>query len=177
MAWIQRMARLWHHRWTEGQVQAAFPSATLAQLEQRIGASEKQHSGQVQLCIEGGLPYSYIWRDASARDRAIGLFGKLRTWDTEHNNGVLIYLLMAEHAIEIVADRALTRTVAPDVWQELTQTMGQAFQHGDFALGVAHAIDQVSELLATHFPQSGHARGDGELPNAPIVQGQFFKDR
>lgn len=177
MAWIQRFTRLWRHRWAEGQVQATFAPEVLMQLEQRIARSEQQHSGQVQLCIEGGLPYSYIWREASARERAIGLFGKLRTWDTEHNNGVLIYLLMAEHAIEIVADRALTRAVPEAVWQDLTRAMSTAFQQGQFTHGIEQAIDQVTELLVQHFPASHDHPPMDNLPNTPVVQGRFSKDR
>lgn len=112
----QRMARLWRHRWSENAVAHAFPAQVLQHLEQQVAHSERLHTGQIRLCVEGGLPYSYIWRDASARERAIGLFGKLRTWDTEHNNGVLIYLLLADHAIEIIADRALARAVPEATW-------------------------------------------------------------
>ena len=76
-----------------------------------MAASERRHSGEIRVCVEAGLPLSYLWRDATARERAVTMFGKLRVWDTEHNNGVLIYLLLAEHAIEIVADRGLNRHV------------------------------------------------------------------
>ena len=80
-----------------------MPRAAKARLT-RVAASEKRHSGEIRVCAEAGLPLSYLWRGASARERALAMFGKLRVWDTEHNNGVLIYLLLAEHAIEIVAD-------------------------------------------------------------------------
>lgn len=176
--WTQRIARLWQHRWAEGQVSRSFPPEVLLRLERQVRDSESRHTGQVQLCVEGGLPYSYIWRDASARERAVGLFGKLRTWDTEHNNGVLIYLLMAEHAIEIIADRAVARAVPQSTWDHLTAAMGQAFQRGAFTEGMEQALAQVSELLITHFPRDTQAPiGDNSLPDAPVVQGRFFKDR
>ena len=76
-----------------------------------MAASERRHSGEIRVCVEAGLPLSYLWRGATARERAVTMFGKLRVWDTEHNNGVLIYLLLAEHRIEIVADRGLNRHV------------------------------------------------------------------
>lgn len=171
-----RLQRLLQHRWTEGQVARAFPPEVLLRLERQVAASEAQHTGQVRLCVEGGLPYSYIWRGASARERAVSLFGKLGVWDSEHNNGVLIYLLMAEQAIEIVADRALSRLIPQEQWQQVLQGMQQDFQRGAYAEGMEAALERVSALLATHFPSGEHATNDQSLPDAPVVQGRFFKD-
>jgi uncharacterized membrane protein len=101
-----RLARILKHRWLdETDVARALDAAALTRLEQHVATSETRHSGEIRLCVEAGLPLSYLWRNATARQRAVTMFGKLRVWDTEHNNGVLIYLLLAEHAIEIVADR------------------------------------------------------------------------
>lgn len=175
----QRLARLWRHRWAESDVERAFPPQTLQRLEQLVQRSESQHTGQIRLCVEGGLPYSYIWRDATARERAVGLFGKLRTWDTEHNNGVLIYLLLADHAIEIIADRALSRAVPTAQWDAVIQALGQAFQQQAYAQGLEDAVLRVSALLTTHFPPPENASGlqADDLPNAPVVQGRYRKDR
>lgn len=176
---MQKLTRLWRHRWAEGQVNQSFPPEVLLRLERAVTASESRHTGQIRLCVEGGLPYSYIWRGASARERAIGLFGKLRTWDTEHNNGVLIYLLLADHAIEIIADRAAARAVPQSDWDVLLQRMQQSFQQQAFADGMESALHSVSELLIAHFPRQGegHEPNDIGLPDAPVVQGRFFKDR
>lgn len=176
---IQRMARLWRHRWAEGQVHTAFPSEVLQQLEDAVTASEAQHTGQIRLCVEGGLPYSYIWRDATARERAVGLFGKLRVWDTEHNNGVLIYLLLVDHSIEIIADRAVAAAVPQTEWEALVQDMQQHFQQAAYAEGMECALQRVSQLLAARFPRSADHISDPAhgLPNAPVVQGRFAKDR
>lgn len=176
---MKRLARLWRHRWTEGQVQSAFAPEVLQRLERAVAHSETQYTGQIRLCIEGGLPYSYIWRNASARERAVGLFGKLRTWDTEHNNGVLIYLLLADHAIEIIADRAAARAIPQSTWNLLVQDMQKSFQRSAYAEGLEHALQQVSELLIAHFPRDPHSDHDLDhgLPDAPVVQGRFFKDR
>ena len=176
---MKRLARLWRHRWTEGQVQHAFAPEVLRRLESAVAHSETQHTGQIRLCIEGGLPYSYIWRHATARERAVGLFGKLRTWDTEHNNGVLIYLLLADHAIEIIADRAAARAIPQATWDRLVQDMQQSFQHAAYAEGLERALQHVSELLIAHFPRDAHSAHDlgHGLPDAPVVQGRFFKDR
>lgn len=175
----QRLARLWRHRWAESDVQQAFPPEALQHLERLVRESERLHTGQIRLCVEGGLPYSYIWRDATARERAVGLFGKLRTWDTEHNNGVLIYLLLADHSIEIIADRALSRAVPPEHWNAVVHTLGQAFQQQAYAQGLEDALQRVSALLAEHFPQHSDANTfvDDDLPNAPVVQGRYRKDR
>ena len=175
---LQRLYRLWHHRWVEAQVRETFPDDVLQRLERAIAASERLHTGQLRLCVEGGLPYSYIWRNASARDRAVGLFGKLRVWDTEHNNGVLIYLLLAEHAIEIVADRAMNRAVPQLTWDAIVRDMQQSFQQAAYAQGLEQALELVSQLLVAHFPRSPADRPDaaGNLPDAPVVQGRFTKD-
>ncbi len=174
---MQKIARLWRHRWTEGQVSTAFPPEVLLRLEQAVAASESQHTGQIRLCVEGGLPYSYIWRGASARERAFGLFGKLRTWDTEHNNGVLIYLLLADHAIEIIADRAAARAVDQSTWDAVLQEMKTSFQHQAYAQGLERALQSVSALLIQHFPKHMPTdEPDNSLPDAPVVQGRFSKD-
>lgn len=177
--WIQRFTRLWHHRWTEGRVQSAFPPEVLQRLERAVAASEAQHTSQIRLCVEGGLPYSYIWRGDSARERALGLFGKLRTWDTEHNNGVLIYLLLAENAIEIIADRAAARVVSQAAWDDVVYGMQQSFQNNAYADGMEAALQKVSALMTLHFPRHSQTANDSDqgLPDAPVVQGRFFKDR
>ena len=97
------------------------------------------------------------------------LFGKLRVWDTEHNNGVLIYLQLAEHAIEIVADRGLSCHVQPQEWQAMTQHMGTAFGEGQFELGLSQALEEVSILLVRHFPAVEGEVSNNELPNEPVI--------
>mgnify|MGYP002348282240 CR=1 FL=1 len=173
-----RVQRLLRHRWTEGQVSRAFPPEVLLRLERHVTASEARHSGQIRLCVEGGLPYSYIWRGATARSRAVALFGKLRVWDTEHNNGVLIYLLMADHAIEIVADRALHRAVPAHEWQAVLEGMQHSFRQDAYAQGMEAALERVTTLMVQHFPSTPQTavHADATLPDSPVVQGRFFKD-
>jgi uncharacterized membrane protein len=138
-------------------------------LMRRVAASENRHSGEIRICVEAGLPSSYIWRDATARERAVTMFGKLRVWDTEHNNGVLIYLLLAERAIEIVADRGLSRRVSPQEWASLVQRMGSAFQQGRFQEGLTSALEEVSALLVQHFPLAAGETNPNELPDEPVL--------
>lgn len=173
MNWIHQTARLLRHRWAENLLRSTASPALLGQLTQAVATSEQRHSGQVRICIEAGLPASYIWRNASARERAIAMFSKLRVWDTEHNNGALIYLLLADHAIEIVADRALARTLPAEQWQTLISDMGAAFQGGHYAMGMTAALERVSLLLETNFPrdplQPVHD-GSDNLPDAVVIQ-------
>ena len=168
---FHRFARLVRHRWAELHLRKNLPASTLKELEQLIANSELGHTGQVRICVEAGLPWSYIWRDATPRQRAISLFGKLRVWDTEHNNGALIYLLLADHAIEIVADRALDRTMSPEQWQTLISDMQSAFQGGHFSVGLLTALERVSQHLKNHFPRKQTSEpATDNLPDAPVVQ-------
>ncbi len=160
------LSRILKHRWLDETDSArALNAAALARLEAQVAASETHHSGEIRLCIEAGLPLSYLWRDATPRQRAVTMFGKLRVWDTEHNNGVLIYLLLAEHAIEIVADRGLTRHVSQAQWDQILAGMREAFRAGQFETGLQQAIATVDALLLQHFPLAAGQANPDELPN------------
>jgi uncharacterized membrane protein len=161
-----RLSRIIKHRWLDETDTARVLNAeALSRLEARVAASEKQHSGEIRLCVEAGLPLSYLWRDATPRQRAITMFGKLGVWDTEYNNGVLIYLLLAEHAIEIVADRGLTRHVPQGQWDALVAGMRDAFRARRFEEGLAQAIDEVHALLLQHYPLAAGQANPNELPD------------
>jgi uncharacterized membrane protein len=166
-----RIGRLLRHRWhDEAAVHRLLPPEALARIGQRVAASERRHTGQIRICIEAGLPWSYIRRHATARQRAITLFGKLRVWDTAQNNGVLIYLLLAERAIEIVADRGIDTHVDAADWAALAGRMATAFRDGRYEDGVTQALEEVSALLVAHFPADpGAAPHGNELPDAPVV--------
>jgi len=167
---LARLRRLLRHRLLdEADTRKAIPSDLVARLARRVAASERRHTGEIRLCVEASLPTSYLLRDATARQRAVTMFGKLRVWDTEQNNGVLVYLLLAEHAIEIVADRGLARRVDPGEWQRIVQRMGAAFREGRYEDGLTQALEEVSALLVTHFPaREGDARPN-ELPDEPVL--------
>ncbi len=166
-----KLRRLLQHRWLDeaGARRALGPEA-LSRLQARVAASEARHSGEIRLSVEAALPLSYLWKNLRARDRAVMLFGKLRVWDTEHNNGVLIYLLLAEHAIEIVADRGLARHVPQAQWGTLVACMREAFRAGRFEEGLAQAIDAVDALLAQHFPLAPGQANPNELSDAPDLR-------
>ena len=150
---MNRFMRILRHRLLDDtDTRRALDAAALDRLAQRVQASERRHSGEIRISVEAGLPLSYLWQGLSARDRAVTLFGKLRVWDTEANNGVLIYLLLAEHKIEIVADRGLARHVPPGHWQQVLGYMREAFRAGRFEAGLMQAVDEVEALLVQHFP-------------------------
>ncbi|WP_457418889.1 TPM domain-containing protein [Roseateles sp. P5_E7] len=160
-----------HRLWDEDDARRVLPAEALARLQQRVADSEAHHSGEIRVCVEASLPLSYLWRDAPARERAVTMFAKLRVWDTELNNGVLIYLLLAEHRIEIVADRAVARRVDAERWQALVDAMGAAFRAGHFEQGLGEAITAVDALLVAHFPRdvTNTAPRLNELPDAPLL--------
>jgi uncharacterized membrane protein len=167
------MARIWRrlrrfltHRWIDvGDAHQALPRAALERLERRIAASEQRHTGEVCICVESALPASYLLRDATARERAVAMFGKLRVWDTEHNNGVLIYLLLAEHAIELVADRGLNRHVDAQRWQRMVEQLRNALRAGQYEDGLTTALEEVSAVLVEHFPATQDRAGANTLSN------------
>ncbi|MFZ3129140.1 MAG: TPM domain-containing protein [Rhodoferax sp.] len=169
---FQRIARLFKHRWMDDSHRIIAPAAVL-RLMQSVAASEARHSGEIRICIEAGLPNSYLLRPDSmadlTRQRALAQFGRLRVWDTEHNNGVLIYLLLAERTIEVVADRGLNPHVSPAQWQAIVQRLGEALRAGRFEDGLGQALGEVSVLLATHFPLQAGAANANELPDQPAL--------
>ena len=166
-----RLARLVRNRMAEGSLRRVLPAEVQQRLAERVTASEKRHTGQIRICVEGGLPLSYIWRSANARERAVTQFGKLRVWDTEYNNGVLIYLLVAEHTIEILADRGIARNVDPKVWHEMVARMREQFREGHYEDGLTEAIAAVTVALVEQYPaaEGGTERHANELPDGPVV--------
>jgi uncharacterized membrane protein len=169
---LQKFKRILTHLWLdESDTRRAIPADMLARLTALVVANELRHSGELCIFVEAGLPASYLWRGAPPRERAMTLFGKLRVWDTEHNNGVLIYLLVPEHAIEIVADRGLARSVAPGEWEALVSQLAVHLREGRYEEGLAQAVDAVSAKQAVHFPRRGAGTAyANELPDAPVVR-------
>jgi uncharacterized membrane protein len=162
---IRRIGRhLLEHRW---RVRRIFPPKVLSAIEQAIKAGEATHSGQVRFVVEGALDGKPLFRDQPARERALDIFSHLRIWDTAHNNGVLIYLLLADRDVEIVADRGIDAKVGTHGWEKICAAMETEFKAGNFQRGVIRGIEAVSQQLAAHFPK--HGAGRNELPDAPVV--------
>jgi uncharacterized membrane protein len=170
MGWPQRIARLFRHRLVdERDTRRAIPQALVESLARRVAESERQHTGEIRVCVEASLPSSYVLREAAPRERAIAMFGKLRVWDTENNNGVLIYLLLVERAIEVVADRGLTSRVPAAEWQRIVEGMRDSFRSGRYEQGLQQAVDAVSGLLVQHFPVRDAQPNPNELPDEPSL--------
>lgn len=164
-----RWLRILRHRcFDEDDAHRLVDDAALERLKGLVETSERGHSGEIRICVEASLPLSYLWRGATARERAVAMFGKLQVWDTERNNGVLIYLLLAEHAIEIVADRALARAVSADRWKAIVDEMHDHFQAKRVEIGLSAAIDAIDALLTTYFPLGPGERNPNELPDTVV---------
>src|SRR6266704_577726 len=161
----QRLGR--HFLTDHHSVRRRFSSQALKRIEDAIAVGERRHEGQVRFAVEASLPLGQILRGLEPRARALELFGQLGVWDTEHNSGVLVYVLLADKDVEIVADRGINRRVPQDTWETVCRAMEAAFKEGRFEDGAVDGITAIGELLAQHFPRS--APGPNELPDQPIV--------
>jgi uncharacterized membrane protein len=161
---LRRIAR--HLLVLPGAVGRAFPAPAMAAIERAIAKSEREHSGEVRFAVEPALDTRPLLAGQSARERALEVFSLLRLWDTDERNGVLIYLLLADRDIEIVADRGLNVVQAAE-WEAICKSMEQALRRGEFQQGVVEGVQAVSRLVARHFPRRAGDRN--ELPNRPYV--------
>lgn len=167
---MSRLARWFRHLFTTPHsARRAFAAATLERIQHAIAASEATHTGEIRFAVETVLPWSYLRRDAPVRQRATMVFSKLRVWDTEDNNGVLLYVEIADRDIEIVADRGIARRVPAGEWQQICDAMRAKFRSGEFEAGALLGVERVGALLAQHFPLAPGARNANELPDRPSV--------
>jgi len=146
---------------------AAFPAHSLHAIEQAIHEAEAKHAGQVRFAVEASLDFAALWRNQTASERAIDMFSQLRVWDTEHNNGVLIYLLLADRDVEIIADRGIHAKLGKAGWEGICLEMESAFRLGNFEAGVIKGIHAVSSHLQRYFPKK--PTSVNELSNKPII--------
>lgn len=152
---------------TDRQVSRAFGRSTLNKIEATIRISETEHVGEIRFAVEGGLDGAPLFKGQSARERAIELFSQLRLWDTQQNTGVLIYLLLADRAVEIVADRGIHAKVDSQEWSKVCRQMEAAFRQSNFEGGAVSGVQAVTRHLKLHFPSGSHDRN--ELPDKPVV--------
>jgi uncharacterized membrane protein len=165
---ISKPRRLGRHFFTDHlSGRRKFSANALKRVEDALAAGERLHEGQVRFVVEASLPLAQVFRGLEPRARALQLFGQLGVWDTEHNNGVLVYVLLADRDVEIVADRGINRRVSQDAWEAICRAMERAFGEGRFEEGAIDGVTAVGELLAQHFPRS--APGPNELPDTPVV--------
>lgn len=163
------MKRWVRHLFTDrSSVRRRFPDEALSRIERTVKAAEAAHAGQIRVVIEASLDGPRLWARESAAERALEVFSLLRVWDTEHNNGVLIYLLLADRDVEIVADRGIHGRCGQEVWERICREMETAFRAGRFEEGIVAGVTAVGAELARHFPRTGDTPVN-ELPDAPVI--------
>lgn len=162
---IKRIVK--HLATSHAQVRRAFPRSALTAIERAIKASEAAHAGEIRFVVESALDGLPLFRGQSPRERSIDVFSQLRIWDTQHNNGLLIYLLLADRAVEIVADRGIHAKVNSHEWSKVCRNMEAAFKQSNFEGGVIAGVQAVTRHLVEHFPADG--RIANELPDKPVM--------
>ncbi len=166
---MERLGRMWRHLLSGlPAAHRAFAAPAVKEIEQAVREAEARHSGEIRFVVEAALDPAEIWAGLKPRQRAIEVFSQLRVWDTEHNNGVLIYLLLADHAVEIVADRGVAQGEVPQAkWDAVCRVMEIEFRAGRFLQGAVAGVRAVADILASVPP--GPPRTGNELPDAPVI--------
>ena len=159
-----RLARLWRHFFcTTGRAASTYGADGLSRIERAISDGEKLHSCEIRFVVESNLDSTEIWHRVYPRDRAMHLFGQLNVWDTAQNNGLLLYVLLADHAIEVVVDRAIREVLPDSHWQQVLVQIIASYKANDFTNSTISALNQISKDLAVHFAPV--ANDKNELPN------------
>jgi uncharacterized membrane protein len=166
---IGRLIR--HAAATHWRTRMLFPSATLDAIEKAIGRAELTHAGEIRFAIETALSPQHILNGVESRTRALEAFAHLRVWDTELNNGVLIYVQVADRSVEIVADRGFEGRVSAAEWQAVCRLMEEHFRAGRFQIGSMAGVDAIGSLLTRHFPPNPRqaAQSHNQLPDRPTL--------
>ena len=162
------LARFWRHvRMSPMKAARCFPPATIDAIQREIAAQEATHRGEIVFVVEAELPSSELWLGVSSRDRARQVFALHGVWNTQENNGVLVYVLLADRAVEIVADRAIDARLGADQWRAICRGMESRFAEGRYEEGAVGGIRAIAEAMARHFPGDGAPRN--ELPDRPVM--------
>jgi uncharacterized membrane protein len=156
-----------HLFFTRWMTRRRFTPLALGEIEAAIRETESRHAGEIRFVVETALDLAGLADDIAPRDRALQVFGQLGVWDTEHNNGVLIYLLLADQVVEIVADRGIATRITQSEWDGVCREMERHFREGRFTEGSVAGIRGVGRLLSRHFP--GRQAPADELPNQPVL--------
>jgi uncharacterized membrane protein len=164
------ISRISRHLWIGSpEVNKLFPAAALERITKAIAASEAGHHGEIRFAVEASLDLGPLLKGVTARERAIQVFSDLRVWDTEENNGVLIYLLIADHDVEILADRGIHAKVGAESWETICKALEAEFRQGRFEAGMLAGIASVGAHLNAHFPARAGGANETELPDAPVI--------
>ena len=163
------LRRLWSHLCTDhATVRRTFSKQSLQRIETLIAAGEFEHRGQLRFAVEAALPLTRLFHGAKPRERALEVFGSLGIWDTAENCGVLVYLLLADRDVEIVADRGIHAQVGTAAWEAICHKMEKAFRAGRFGEGVEEGLAEINALLVRHYPREGRPAGN-ELSDRPVL--------
>jgi uncharacterized membrane protein len=164
------VARMLSHLYFETRgVSAIFERTSLEHIEKTVAASELTHSAEVRVAIEASMPLRLLWRKTSPHTRALETFSSLKVWDTEANNGVLIYIDLADHAVEFVADRGVAKHIEQAYWDELCREMVAGFAQGKFEAATLSAIEKLGRRLALLYPVKLGDKNPNELPDLPVL--------
>ena len=164
------IARLIRHLCTPDRaLNRVLPPRALQAIGDAIREGETRHRGEIRFAVETALDLQPLLRGQSAQDRAGDVFAQLRVWDTAGNNGVLVYLLLADRQVEIVADRDAHARIGTAGWEAICRRMEAALRDGRFEAGVIEGIRAITDLLAREYPASGPTAN--ELPDHPVVLG------
>ncbi len=162
---LKRFVR--HVAMTPWKARHSFAEATLDAIQQEVAAQEKRHRGEVRFVVERELTTGQLWAGLTSRQRAIEVFSMMQVWNTDENTGILVYVLLADHKVEIVADRGIQKKVTQEEWGAIVHLMEEHFRAGRFQEGAVAGVRAASELLARHFPAGA---GDAnELPDRPAM--------
>lgn len=162
---LRRLAR--HLLCTPWRVRRAFPAALMSDIGAAVEAAERSHGGEIRFAVEDALDPWSLLRGQTPRERAVEVFSQLRVWDTQDNNGVLVYLLLADHAVEILVDRGIDAHEGAHTWNAISREIEDAFRRGEYRRGALAGVDLVARALRRHYPRAG---GDAdELPNQPVL--------
>jgi len=165
---VMELARFWRHiRMSPLYARRSFPAPTLDAIEREVGLQEKRHRGEIRFVVEAELTSAQLWRDLGARERARQVFAEQGVWNTEENTGILVYVLLADHKVEVVADRGIQKRVAAEEWSAIVKAMETQFRAGQFEAGALAGVRAASDLLARHFP--GSADDQNQLPDRPMM--------
>ncbi len=168
---MSTFSRYWKHFTTDKRhATQRFPAASLKAITHAVTQAESGTSGEIDICIEPALPFSYLHKTLSTHDRALMLFGKLRVWDTEHNNGLLIYVNIAEHSLDIICDRALARAVPSARWAEITRLACDELRANRYEQGLEWAVIECGRELKAHFPAATRDASHNHA-DAPVMLG------
>jgi uncharacterized membrane protein len=154
---------------TRAALHRAFPPAALSGIGAAIAESERRHTAEIRVAIEASLDPIHVHHGRSPRERSLQVFRDLGVWDTEANNGVLVYVLLADRSVEIVADRGYNGRVSAGEWAAVCRAMESSFRAGRFEQGMRDGIDRVGDLVAAHFPAGPGSLNPDELSNRPVI--------